>query len=173
MGNLVAVPRKYRQGRKGAEPFTKFEQEWNFWAGCNYSEFGCWNWARGKNHFGYGSVYFNGRVETSNRVAWKITNGVLKKPLQALHKCDNVACIRPDHLFSGTQAENVADMVLKGRRNGPFGEACHSAKLSEKEVRNIRILSNTKTSRWLSEKFNISKSQVNAIIRRSKWKWLK
>lgn len=52
----------------------------------------------------------------AHRLSWQIANGSIPDGLQVLHHCDNGACIRPDHLFVGTQADNMRDMDAKGRR---------------------------------------------------------
>jgi hypothetical protein len=51
----------------------------------------------------------------ASRVSWQIHCGEIPAGLQVLHKCDNPRCVRPDHLFLGTIADNVHDMLAKGR----------------------------------------------------------
>jgi len=66
--------------------------------------------------------------------------GEIPKGMFVLHRCDNPSCVNPKHLFLGTQADNVQDRDVKGHQKGPFGESHHSAKLTEKDVREIRRL---------------------------------
>ena len=87
----------------------------------------CWLWTGRKDSFGYGIVQL-GRGEPrtgAHRVSWEIHNGALpkdedkKRGICVLHECDNPQCVRPDHLFLGTRADNSHDAQRKGRLNVP------------------------------------------------------
>jgi hypothetical protein len=87
-----------------------------FWDWKVVTEKGCWEWIGSKRHYGYGQVTFNGRPgRKAHRVAWELTRGKIPGDLCVLHRCDNTACINPDHLFLGTQLDNIQDMNAKGR----------------------------------------------------------
>ena len=77
---------------------------------------GCWVWRGSVDHGGYGLIKVGGRSGKrvlAHRLCFELHYG--KPQLNVLHKCDNRRCIRPDHLFEGTIADNVADMISKGR----------------------------------------------------------
>jgi hypothetical protein len=81
---------------------------------------GCILWYGGRSQRGYGRIVGpSGRMEQAHRISWELHFAPIPSGLQVLHKCDTPACINPAHLFLGTQQENVADMIRKGRR-GPL-----------------------------------------------------
>lgn len=74
----------------------------------------CLEWTASKNNKGYGQFGINNKNYLAHRVAWLIEHREFP-PLNVLHRCDNPLCVRCDHLFSGTQADNMSDMARKGR----------------------------------------------------------
>lgn len=81
---------------------------------------GCWEWTASLNQHGYGNLPSRigaaGKNELlSHRVSWIINIGPIPDGADVLHQCDNPKCVRPDHLFLGTHAENMKDMKNKGR----------------------------------------------------------
>jgi hypothetical protein len=104
-------------------------------------------------------------------LAWELTYGPIAEGLFVCHKCDVPACVNPEHLFLGTNAENIKDMWRKGRGNSPKGEQNGSAKLTDNKVREIRrlyALGNI-SMRQLAIDFNIAYLQINHIIHRYAW----
>ena len=80
---------------------------------------GCWFWPGPKDRFGYGRVWHNGRKIGLHRLVWELAYG-RKAEGNICHACDNPACINPAHLWVGTQADNLRDMMRKGRGRGQF-----------------------------------------------------
>jgi hypothetical protein len=79
----------------------------------------CWEWSAGRNHKGYG-VFQIGTAKKSNvklahRISFALTYGDIPPSILVCHKCDNPACVRPDHLFAGNALVNTQDMIRKGR----------------------------------------------------------
>lgn len=77
----------------------------------------CWLWTGARDERGYGRIGTGGKHGTAlaHRVAWELTAGALSSGAVVCHRCDVPACVRPDHLFLGSQQENLADMRNKGR----------------------------------------------------------
>lgn len=75
---------------------------------------GCWPWTR-STFGGYGNLRMGKGKILAHRHAYQLTYGPIPSGMDVCHRCDNPPCCRPDHLFLGTHAENMADMVAKGR----------------------------------------------------------
>lgn len=120
----------------------------------------CWLWIGSRSGTGYGRVL---RI-SAHRRSWIIHNGPVADGLCVLHKCDNPPCVRPDHLFLGTNRDNNIDMVSKGRvRNG-------RTMLTPETVRAIRARgSKGVASKDIASEFHTSMSQVRKVITRRSW----
>ena len=93
-------------------------------AGAHYSSLNeCWNWTGYRTAKGYGMMSFGSRPVRTHRVSWTLHYGKIPKGLQVLHHCDNPACVNPEHLFLGMNADNVRDRVRRDRGNRPIGDA--------------------------------------------------
>ncbi len=75
----------------------------------------CQEWQGALDPTGYGAVKVKGKKRGAHRVAWQSVNGSIPPGLMVLHRCDNRACVRPDHLFLGTSKDNMQDCRAKGR----------------------------------------------------------
>ena len=96
-------------------------------------------------------------------MSWELANGPIPDGLCVCHKCDVRRCVRPDHLFLGTKAENLADMVAKGR--SATGTRVFMGKLSVDEVREvIRLARAGEYQRVIGERFGVTQSAVSLIV---------
>jgi hypothetical protein len=95
----------------------------------------CWGWSGfTQSPGGRGRMVIKQRTYYAYRVAFVLENDPLADGLVICHHCDNEACVRPDHLFAGTQAENIRDMDRKGRRkNKPRYSLDHHAVVASDE----------------------------------------
>jgi hypothetical protein len=74
----------------------------------------CWIW-QGANTKGYGVFGHRGKTIRASRTSYLLVNGEIPDGYYIMHTCDNPSCINPDHLISGTQSDNIKDMVKKKR----------------------------------------------------------
>ena len=89
------------------------------------AENGCLLWTGAAKPSGYGNINVDGRTESTHRAAYMAFNGEIPHGMVVCHHCDTPACVNPDHLFIGTQKDNLSDMDAKGRRvvSRRFGNA--------------------------------------------------
>ena len=108
----------------------------------------------------------------AHRIAWELTHGTIPEETPCVcHKCDNPACLRPDHMFLGTHRDNMLDMWKKGRAGEPRGETHGNAILDDAKVRAMRRMYATKmfTQTEIAELFGTSQDNVSLIVRRKAW----
>lgn len=142
-----------------------------FWAKVRKSD-GCWEWIGCKQSQGYGQIRIEGRALLAHRVSWEMEFGPIEDGLWILHKCDNPACVRPDHLFLGDVVDNNADMTEKGRRRSPSGEESASAKLTNNQVARMRKLyfAGKYSTYALAEMYGVSHFTIWEIVRNRRYR---
>lgn len=143
-----------------------------FWSKVTRSD-ECWPFNGATNESGYGVVSFKGKARLAHRVSWVLTHGEIGDGLLICHHCDNPPCVRPDHLFAGSQSANLYDMASKGRygdRDLPCGERNHNAKLTIGQVGQIRALhADGATVTSLARQFDIARSTTHSIVVGDTW----
>ena len=135
----------------------------------------CWLWYGCRNNGGYGTFKGVYRVGKAHRISWEMFKGEIPRGLKVLHKCDIPNCVNPDHLFLGTQKDNVKDMMKKGRFRKRFallGEDNPVSKLTNESVKNIRKL--YETGEWsclsLAKKFGVSPMTICRAKNSKSWR---
>lgn len=136
----------------------------------------CLLWPFGRGHGGY-AMFGDGRTAYGSRSVSRIICETIhgKRPSpkhESLHSCNNghLGCINPRHLNWGTHLENMADMIMCGRTRK--GERHHAAKLTEADVRKIRLLRGQHSQRALGEMFGVNKGTISSIFYGDNWGWL-
>jgi hypothetical protein len=133
----------------------------------------CWEWTACKDRHGYGLIGVGGhRVVYAHRVAYELFVGAIPRGKQVLHQCDNPLCVRPTHLFIGTNADNRADSVAKGRQ--ARGEQNGRAKLTRLQIQEIRRQyqpnSHEFGGRALGRRHGVSQPTIWNILHGRLWK---
>ena len=156
--------------------------ETRFWARVAQGE-GCWLWTGERNARGYGRFYPRWKAQYyAHRYSWELHNGPIPDGLYVCHRCDNPSCVRPDHLFLGTQRTNIQDALAKGRlartvdfceNNGARmrGSGNPMATLSEADVRAIRerYKAGGITQSQLAAEYGVSRPHISIVVRRIVW----
>jgi hypothetical protein len=133
---------------------------------------GCTEWVAGKTSDGYGVINFNNKSLLAHRVAIELFLGLNPERMLVCHKCDNRSCVNPEHLFLGSQEDNMKDMKSKGRRKGVnCREMNGRAKLTmsaAQEIRRKREIGYT--LKQLATEHSVASSTISRVIRQENWK---
>ena len=158
------------QGKPRLIPDLTNKQLRNFWSKIDKrGPDDCWPWLAGKSQQGYGRLHLHpvGKFNVT-RIMYYLATGKQPGPLCVCHKCDNPTCCNPAHFFLGTRADNVADMIAKGRDNKSKGVGNGKAKLTNAQVLEIRA--SRETCRAIAVKYDINHGTVSRIRTRKCWK---
>lgn len=128
---------------------------------------GCYLWTRACNPSGYGALFVGGKFINAHRYVWELANGEPLSDRWVCHRCDQRACVNPDHLYAGSAFTNNHDTRRRGRSND-VGEDNARAVLTETVVRCIRATEGT--YKTLAALFGISPTHIRRIKRRESWK---
>lgn len=139
---------------------------------------GCWNCtSHVPNTYGYPQIRYKRKFVMLSHVIYELHFGELREGLQVLHHCDNPKCLNPDHLFAGTNKDNVDDMVMKNRQShqgspGMKGEKHPQAKLNDISVVDI-LRDRTLNLRQMAKKYGVSMAVISKIRCGGSWKHIK
>lgn len=151
----------------------------------------CWLW-QGHLTNGYGRFGFQKKMYKAHRFAYLAFVGTIPPGLDVLHKCDTPNCVRPEHLFVGTHADNMRDMASKGRSHwqqrpedvprgdrhrthiaphlAPRGERNGQAKLTAEQVETIRQLLQTEHNYTkIGRQFSVTRGAIRRIANGRGW----
>ena len=144
-----------------------------FWSKVTRSD-GCWDWTgahfiRMNGQTSYGMFLLDGKLIGAHRVAWMLTNGPIPDGVLVLHHCDNQQCVRPDHLYLGSHADNTRDAVTRRRMHD--GERCWNHKLSDDDVLAVRSLIDAGLpTEEIGRRMGVSGRTVRYIRSGERWK---
>lgn len=127
--------------------------EQKFWKSVNKTP-ECWEWIGPLVSGRYGNAIYKLKAFLAHRLSWILHFGEIPEGMVVCHKCDNIKCVNPDHLFIGTQGDNVRDMFAKGRNQ--------TGVLSDEDVRSIRESSKSRDE--LVAHYSVSRRTINDII---------
>jgi hypothetical protein len=157
------------------------------------TENGCVLWTGSKDKNGYGFIQKDGKRSRTHRAIWEYYNGTIPAGMCVCHHCDTPSCVNINHLFLGTQNDNMQDMQKKGRKvvnSNPIrgenhwtkkhpenmarlsGEKNGSSKLTSEQVKNILAENkNEKHSEtYYAKKYSVGRSTIGRILRNESWK---
>jgi hypothetical protein len=129
----------------------------------------CWTWTGAKDRDGYGWHKVGRQMRYAHRLAAEAVHGPIPSTILVCHHCDNPSCVRPDHLFLGSAADNSADMVAKGR------QICGDAHWARAHPERLSRGSNNPAARLredqvdLAATFAVSQPLISQIVRRVSW----
>ena len=136
----------------------------------------CIEWQKYRSEDGYGIRSFKGKPVKAHRLAYCQNRGIELSEIDGLvvrHKCDNPACINPDHLEIGTQLDNNRDRASRNRSAHLTGEKNGRAKLTKEQVNEIRSRyvrgSKDNNTVTLAKEFGVCQAHVSEIVRKVTW----
>lgn len=130
---------------------------------------GCWLWAGPVTRKGYGQLWWNGTRQSAHRLSFETHVGPIPDEAHILHSCDTPCCVNPTHLRPGTNGENVADRVARGRSKSGQGRGEKNSrhKLTTSDVLEIRASSETQTA--VAARYGVDQGLISRIRSRKYW----
>lgn len=128
---------------------------------------GCWLWNLYLTALGYGQAKYKGKQMVAHRLSYLLFKGEIPKDMLVCHSCDNRSCVNPDHLWLGSQKDNMADMAIKKRAFRPKGQIQKQAKLLDCDINIIR--GDTRPNRVIAAQYGVTKCTIAKVKRRETW----
>jgi hypothetical protein len=144
--------------------------EERFWVSIKKCDDGCWLWMSGRDGDGYGTFHaeHNGAsYKRAHRYSYALHKGKIPTLLSVCHTCDVRACVNPDHLFLGTNTENMNDKMAKGRHRTINGENHYRAILTEEQAR--AILLDPRPHTQIANSYNVARTTISSLKARHSW----
>ena len=123
----------------------------------------CWNWSGHLRGKGYGHISHRLKNLYAHRVSWELHNGDIPDGMLVLHKCDNRACVNPNHLYLGTQGDNMCDRSERNRYPLTTGRQFKLKPNEEWLVKKI-YASGRFTQEFISKMFKVSQPTISYIV---------
>jgi hypothetical protein len=171
------------RSRRGNVSMTPIERIAAFWEKVDKNG-DCWLWigaVQKEPRGGYGMVHYDGKCTKTHRISWVLHNGIIPDGMQVLHTCDVRNCVNPNHLFLGTNRDNVDDKVRKGRqttrnqiiaswKHDRKGENQFCSKYTDTMVLAMRCLFRGGVRiKEISDVYGIPSSTVSGIVYGDRW----
>ena len=141
---------------------------------------GCWVFMGATNDFGYGIVGTGGRGapnDRAHRITYRHFCGEIPSGMFVCHRCDVPSCCNPDHLFLGTNQDNVRDMISKGRNSPPprnphvVGSVHPGSKLTEEQVIQIReAYRRGAKQKDLAQQYEVAHQTISKVVNNRRFK---
>jgi hypothetical protein len=129
---------------------------------------GCWLWTSFTTRAGYGKLRIDHREVYAHRHSYEKFVGQIPDGMHVMHRCDTPCCVNPDHLFTGTNADNIADRVAKNRSHRLRGELQPLAKLTAADV--VAIRNDPRTPKQVATAFGVAACTITNIRNRKRWR---
>lgn len=136
------------------------------------TESGCWLWT-GSSRKGYGRLRYQSKMLGAHRFSYLMFKGEIPKGLFVCHRCDVTECVNPDHLFLGTNSENLKDAFNKGRLSSKKGILNNANKYTTEQIASFKkVLADnpSKSVAYLANRLSIPRTTLSALKHNYRWK---